>query len=308
MIESIDSLHFFAKAQGKKTIAVACAQDSHVLCSIDELHKGNIIDAILIGDERQIRKIAKEKEINLTGYKIIEESNNTKACQIAVALAKEGKAHAVMKGLVDTAIILKAVLDKETGLRDAKLLSHVAMFEIPNFKRLLLVTDAAMNIAPSLEAKKEIISNAVKVAHAIGIKKPVVACLCALEKVNPKMPATLEAIELVKANKQGEIKQCTVIGPVALDNAVSVEAAQHKGIVDSNAGHADILLAPNIETGNVLYKALVYLAHAKVASLIVGAKVPIIITSRADSKQSKINSIALSLALAPKKGDLFGKQ
>lgn len=263
----------------------------------------NIADAILIGDEAQIRRVAAESGIDPSNYRIIDVPDKVEACRTAVSLVKNGEADAVMKGIVDTAIILKAVLDKDIGLRDAKLLSHVALFEVSGFDRLLLVTDAAMSIAPDLEAKKEIIRNAVKVANAIGAENPVVACLCAIEKVNPKMPATVDAAALVEAAKSGEITGCTVIGPLALDNAISVEAAKRKGIADPNAGHADVLLMPNIETGNALYKALVILAGASTASLIVGAKAPVIITSRADSEQTKINSIVLALATAAKKGE-----
>ena len=239
---------------------------------------------------------------DVTVYRIIDEPDKVASCRTAVSLVRNGEADAVMKGIVDTAVILKAVLDKENGLRDAKVLSHVALFEVPGFDRLLLLTDAAMNIAPDLEAKKEILRNAVKVAHAIGNENPVVACLCAVEKINPKMPATLDAAALVEAAQAGELAGCTVVGPLALDNAVSVEAAKHKGIADPNAGRADVLLVPNIETGNVFYKSLVFLAHANNAGLIVGAKAPVIVTSRADSEQTKLNSIALALALAVKKG------
>ena len=255
---------------------------------------------------RQIRRIAAEHALDLTPYRIIDEPDNAAACRIAVSLVKNGEADAVMKGLVDTAVILKAVLDKENGLRDAKVLSHVALFEVPGFDRLLLLTDSAMNIAPDLETKKEILRNAVRVANALGNDNPVVACLCAVEKVNPKMPATLDAAALTEAAKAGELKNCTVIGPLALDNAISVEAAARKGITDPNAGHADVLLVPNIETGNVFYKSMVFLAHAKNAGLIVGAKAPVIVTSRADSEQTKIDSIALALAVAAKKGDALG--
>ena len=186
----------------------------------------------------------------------------------AVKLVRDGQADAVMKGIVDTSIILKAVLDKEIGLRDAPVLSHVALFQVPGYDRLLYVTDAAMNIAPDLEAKKHIVSNAVKVAHALGNPNPIVACLCAVEKVNPKMPATLDAAALVEANAAGALPGCTVIGPLALDNAVSPEAARHKGITDPNAGHADILLVPNIETGNVFYKSMVFMAKSQNAGLL----------------------------------------
>lgn len=303
MIRSIESLCDAAKACAKQCLAAACAQDDHVLLAVENARSSNIADAILIGDEAQIRRVATESGIDPSNYRIIDVPDKVEACRTAVSLVKNGEADAVMKGIVDTAIILKAVLDKDIGLRDAKLLSHVALFEVPGFDRLLLVTDAAMSIAPDLEAKKEIIRNAVKVANAIGAENPVVACLCAIEKVNPKMPATVDAAALVEAAKSGEITGCTVIGPLALDNAISVEAAKRKGIADPNAGHADVLLMPNIETGNALYKALVILAGASTASLIVGAKAPVIITSRADSEQTKINSIVLALATAAKKGE-----
>lgn len=303
MIRSIESLCDAAKACAKQCLAAACAHDDHVLLAAENARSSNIADAILIGDEAQIRRVATESGIDPSNYRIIDVPDKVEACRTAVLLVKNGEADAVMKGIVDTAIILKAVLDKDIGLRDAKLLSHVALFEVPGFDRLLLVTDAAMSIAPDLEAKKEIIRNAVKVANAIGAENPVVACLCAIEKVNPKMPATVDAAALVEAAKSGEITGCTVIGPLALDNAISVEAAKRKGIADPNAGHADVLLMPNIETGNALYKALVILAGASTASLIVGAKAPVIITSRADSEQTKINSIVLALATAAKKGE-----
>lgn len=302
MIKSIESLREAAKAQGTRCLAVACAQDDHVLLAVEDARRLGIADAVLVGDEAQIRRVAAENGIDPANYRIIDEPDKVAACRTAVSLVRNGEADAVMKGIVDTAVILKAVLDKEIGLRDAKVLSHVALFEVPGFDRLLLLTDAAMNIAPDLEAKKEILRNAVKVAHAIGNENPVVACLCAVEKVNPKMPATLDAAALVEASQAGELTGCTVVGPLALDNAVSVEAAKHKGIADPNAGRADVLLVPNIETGNVFYKSLVFLAHANNAGLIVGAKAPVIVTSRADSEQTKLNSIALALALAAKKG------
>lgn len=302
MIKSIESLREAAKAQGTRCLAVACAQDDHVLLAVEDARRLGIADAVLVGDEAQIRRVAAENGIDPANYRIIDEPDKVAACRTAVSLVRNGEADAVMKGIVDTAVILKAVLDKEIGLRHAKVLSHVALFEVPGFDRLLLLTDAAMNIAPDLEAKKEILRNAVKVAHAIGNENPVVACLCAVEKVNPKMPATLDAAALVEAAQAGELTGCTVVGPLALDNAVSVEAAKHKGIADPNAGRADVLLVPNIETGNVFYKSLVFLAHANNAGLIVGAKAPVIVTSRADSEQTKLNSIALALALAAKKG------
>jgi len=207
-----------------------------------------------------------------------------------------------MKGLVDTAIILKAVLDKEIGLRTAKVLSHVAVADIDGYDRLFYITDAAMNIEPDLQTKKQIIENAVQVAKALGNDRPKVACVCAVEKVNSKMPATLDADELVKMNQLGDLTGCTVAGPLALDNAVSIEAAQHKGITNPVAGNADILLMPCIETGNTLYKSIGFFAKGRIAGIVVGAKAPIVLTSRADSDSAKLNSIAMGILLANNNG------
>lgn len=300
MIERLESLRFAAQRQGIKVLAVAVAQDAEVLLAVESAREMGIATAILVGDEEKIRSIAQKLEISLEPYQILSEPNIVEACRCAVKLVRDGKADAVMKGIVDTSVILKAVLDKEIGLRDAPVLSHVALFEVPGYDRLLYVTDAAMNIAPDAQTKMQIVRNAVKVAHALGDSEPIVACLCAVEKVNPKMQATLDAAELVESNRSGELTGCRVIGPLALDNAVSTEAAKHKGIQDSDAGRANILLVPNIETGNVLYKSLVFMARAKNAGLIVGAKAPVIVTSRADSKETKLNSIALALAITSK--------
>lgn len=303
MITSINSLCTAAKARGKRTLAVACAQDGPVLLAVEYVRKENIADAVLIGNGTLIQRVAADYGIDTANYRIIDEPDNAEACRRAVSLVRSGQADAVMKGIVETAVILKAVLDKESGLRRAKLLSHVALFEVPGFDRILFMTDGGMNIAPDIEAKKELIRNAVSVAKALGNDKPKVACLCATEKVNPKMPATLDAALLAEAAQKGELEGCTVSGPLALDNAINVEAARHKGINDPNAGLADILLVPDIETGNVFYKSLVYFAHASTAGIIAGAAAPVIVTSRADSKQTKINSILLALALAEGKGE-----
>ena len=278
MIQSLESLHRAAQERGSRVLAVAAAQDPEVLLAVDAARKLGIATAILVGDEDQIRTIAQAHNIPLEPHRILPEPDKIQACRTAVKLVRDGQADAVMKGIVDTSIILKAVLDRDIGLRDAPVLSHVALFQVPGYDRLLYVTDAAMNIAPDVEAKKHIVSNAVKVAHALGNPNPIVACLCAVEKVNPKMPATLDA--------------------AALDNAISPEAARHKGIEDPHAGHADILLVPNIETGNVFYKSMVFMAKSQNAGLIVGAKAPVIVTSRADSEQTKLNSIALALTVA----------
>lgn len=295
MIKTLDELR---NVSASSKLAVAVAQDAEVLLAVDGARKLGIASAILVGDEPQIRSIAESLNIDPANYQIVHEADKVEACRKAVKLVRDKEADVVMKGLVDTSIILKAVLDKEIGLRQSPVLSHVAVFEVPGYDRLFYLTDAAMNIAPDMETKKHIISNAVKVAHALGNENPIVAALCAVEKVNPKMQATLDAAALVEANQAGQIPGCTVIGPLALDNAISVEAAHHKGITDPNAGHADILLVPAIEVGNVFYKSMVFMARAKNAGVIVGAKAPVVLTSRADSDETKLNSIALALQIA----------
>lgn len=300
MIRNFNDVLKFAKERGPKTIAIACAQDPEVLRAIDDANKMGIANAILVGDKEKIEEIAKDQTIDLSKYEVIDIKDLSEASLKAVELVSSGKAHIVMKGLVDTSIILKAVLNAEVGLRTGNVLSHVAVFDVLGYDRLFFVTDAAMNIAPDLNGKKQIIENAVKVAQSLDIDEPKVAVLCAKEKVNPKMPATVDAAELQKMNENGEIKGCLVGGPFALDNAVSPEAAKLKGIKHPVAGNADILMVPTIEAGNVLYKSLVFLADTKNAGIIVGAKAPIVLTSRADNEESKLNSIALGVLMAAK--------
>lgn len=300
MIYSFHELVDSVKNAGRR-IAVAVAQDAEVLIAVRKAADLGIVHPILVGEEAQIKSIAAELNISLSGMEIINEADKVEACRKAVKLVHDGDADVVMKGIVDTSVILKAVLDKDIGLRESPVLSHVALFGVEGFDRLLYITDAAMCIAPDVEQKAHIINNAVKVAHALGNKSPIVTCLCAVEKVNPKMQATLDAQELVERNKRGEIAGCTVCGPLALDNAVSEEAAKHKGITDPNAGKADILLVPYIEAGNIFYKSLTYMAKAQNAGMIVGAKAPVVVTSRADSDETKLNSIALAIAVAANK-------
>ena len=299
MIHSFQELVDSVKNANRR-IAVAVAQDAEVLIAVRKAADLGIVKPVLVGEEAAIKSIAAEINVSLDGMEIIDEADKIEACRKAVKLVHDGDADVVMKGIVDTSVILKAVLDKDIGLRESPVLSHVALFGVDGFDRLLYITDAAMCIAPDVEQKAHIIGNAVKVAHALGNENPIVTCLCAVEKVNPKMQATLDAAELVERNKRGEIVGCTVCGPLALDNAVSVEAAKHKGITDPNAGKADILLVPYIEAGNIFYKSLTYMAKAQNAGMIVGAKAPVVVTSRADSDETKLNSIALAIAVAAK--------
>lgn len=301
MIKSLKEIIEVAKERGPKTIAVACAQDLDVLLAVDMAKKEGIADAILVGDKELIEELGINNKIDLSRFEIIDIKDLSEASLKAVELVSTGKAHIVMKGLVDTSIILKAVLNKEIGLRTGSVLSHVAVFDVPDYHKLLIVTDAAMNIAPDLNSKKMIIENSVIVAKALDIEKAKVAVICAKEKVNPKMPSTVDAAELQKMNEAGEIANCIVAGPLALDLAVSKEAAKLKKIDHPVAGDADILLAPNIESGNVLYKTLGFLTKSKSAGIIVGAKAPVVLTSRADDEEAKMNSIALGVLMAASK-------
>lgn len=300
MIERFDDLLAVAKQRGPKTIAVACAQDSDVLKAIEGARQQGIVNAMLIGNKAQIQARANEISVDLSNYEVIDIADQAEASLKAVSLVSSGQAHMVMKGLVDTSIILKAVLNKEVGLRTGSVLSHVALFDVPAYHKLLLVTDAAMNIAPDVQGKKQIIENALVVTNALDIDMPKVGVICAKEKVNNKMPATLDAKALVDMNVAGELTGCIVGGPFALDNAVSKEAAELKGIDHPAAGDCDVLLCPDIEGGNILYKTLGFLTQSRSAGVIVGAKAPVVLTSRADSDDAKLNSIALGVLMAAK--------
>ena len=300
-MRNIDDIVKFAKERGPKTISVACCQDKEVLIAVENARKQHMIEAILVGDIEKTREIAKTLNIELNNYELVDIKDLSQACLKAVEIVSTGKAHMVMKGLVDTSIILKAVLNKEIGLRTGNILSHVAVFDIEGYDRLFFITDAAMNLAPGLNEKKQIIENACSVARALDIEEPKVALICAREKVNPKMKDTVEAKELEEMYLNGEIKNCIVGGPFALDNAISEESARHKGINHPVAGKADILVVPDIEAGNILYKSITYFAKCENAGLIVGSKAPIILTSRADSDKNKLNSIALGVLASTKK-------
>lgn len=300
MARSFKDLLELAKERGPRIVSVAVAQDKDVLSAIKKASDMGIAKPILVGDKEKIQSIAEEINFNLQDIEIIQEMDGAMACRIATELVSSGKAHVLMKGLIDTGVIMKQVLDSEIGLRTGSVISHVAVFDVPTYHKIFLVTDAAMNIAPDLNQKKEIVENAVVLAKSLDIEYPKVAVLAAAEKVSPKMEATVHAKELANMNKEGLITGCLVDGPFALDNAISKESANIKGIDSEVAGDADILLVPYIEAGNVLYKALSFLANAKSAGLIVGTKAPIVLTSRADNEESKLNSIALAVLMASK--------
>jgi len=296
-IKSLSQLVEKVKSNNTKVLVVAVAEDIHVLEAIKEAYKIKIIKPILVGNLVKIKEISEKINFNISEIQIINETDNIKACNIAVNLIKKGEADILMKGLVSTNILLKAILNKETGLQKSGLLSHVALFETKFYHKLIGVTDAAMNVQPELIEKMHIINNAVEVFNRLGIKNPKVAILAAVEVINPKMQATVDAALLTAMNKRGQITNCIVDGPLALDISVSKEAAKHKGIISDVAGNADILVAHDINVGNVLYKSMNFLGGANAAAIIMGAQVPIVLTSRADSEESKMFSIALAAAL-----------
>jgi phosphate butyryltransferase len=283
-------------------IAVAAAHDDHVLQSVSEVCAKGYATPILIGDKEKIIQIADKLQIDVSHLTMIKELDERRSADIAVNMVNNGEADVIMKGLLQTADFLKAVLEKDKGLRTNALLSHVGFYEIEGYPKLLCITDGGINIAPDLRQKVEIIRNAVEVARALGIECPKVAVLAAIETVNPAMPSTLDAAALAKMAQRGQIRDCLIDGPLAMDNAINLEAAQHKHIVSDVAGDADILLVPNIESGNILVKTLVFLFNAHSCSVIAGARVPLVVTSRADTSEAKYNSILLALAMRGQTG------
>lgn len=279
-------------------VAVAAAHDDAVLEAVKAAKQTQIADFMLVGDQDKIKKIADSIDLSLQDIQVIHESDDIKSAYVAVQLVSSGKADLVMKGYINTADLLRAVLDKEIGLRTGRVLSHAAVIEVPAFDRLLIITDGGMNIAPNLMQKADIIQNSVELGKALGISPVRVAVLGAVEVLNPDMPATLEAAALAKMADRGQIRGAMVDGPLALDNALSVAAAEHKKIHSPVAGLADVLLVPNIEAGNILGKAALFLAKGKMAGLILGARKPVIVTSRSDSHEGKLLSIAMGSLLS----------
>jgi phosphate butyryltransferase len=299
----LDSLINQATRKGHNTVAVAEADTAEVIEAVYDAINRNLAEFILYGDQEKIislLELQKHELLNNHKIKIVHSDSVADAARSAVQAVSNKQANVLMKGNIPSNILLKAVLNSEYGLRTGNVLSHTAVFEIPGFNQLILITDAAMNISPLLGQKVQILKNAVTLANSIGIEMPKVAVIAAVEEVNPDMPATLDAAALTMMNRRGQIKGCVVDGPFGLDNAISELAAEHKGIISDVAGKADILLVPTIEVGNVLYKSLIYFAKAKVGAVLTGASAPIVLTSRADSAESKLYSLALALCCVKK--------
>ncbi|MFH0843134.1 MAG: bifunctional enoyl-CoA hydratase/phosphate acetyltransferase [Bacteroidota bacterium] len=296
VLKSLSDLRNIVAGGPRKKLILATAQDQHSLGAVVRAWKDGIIEPILIGDKESIQNICNENNYEISGVRIIHEPDIEMAVEMSVKLINNKEGDVLMKGKVGTSTLLKCVLNKEWGLRTGNLLSHFALFEVDTYPKVIAVTDVAMNIAPNLKDKIAIINNSVNCLRRLGYNMPKVAVLGAVEMVNENMEATLHAALLSKMNQRDQIKNCIIDGPLAFDNAVSLESARHKGIRSEVAGDTDLLLMPDIEVGNVLYKSLVFFAKAKVASVILGAMVPIVLTSRSDSEQAKYDSILLSAA------------
>ncbi|HZK40996.1 MAG TPA: phosphate butyryltransferase [Atribacterota bacterium] len=298
MLRTFDEVLNKAKDYGPKKMAVASAGAEDVLKAVEAARKEGLTDSILVGDKKEIIQIASKMGIDLANYEIIDKPDKTEAARCAVELVRNKEASILMKGMLGTARILKAILDKEIGLRTDRMLSHVYTLQIKGYDRLLTMTDGAMSISPDLKQKAQIIQNAIYYAHSIGIEKPKVAVVAALELVNPDMPATIDAACLAKMSERGQIVGGIVDGPLGFDNAISKEAAKRKGVESPVSGEVDIVLVPNIESGNIFAKGLVYLANAVPAGLLLGAKAPVVLVSRSDTAQSKLYSIALGVLMS----------
>jgi phosphate butyryltransferase len=298
MLRNFDELLEVARARGPATVAVAAGHDPDVIEALKRAQELNLARGILVGNGTKIRALAREGGFDLADEQIINELDEGAAIRQAIALVREGRASLLMKGKVSTANLIRAVLDKDAGLRGSRQLSQVIVFQIPGFDRLMIMTDAAINIAPTFQQKAELCRNAMQVAKAIGIEKPNIAALCALEFVNSDMPATVDAAALCAMNRRGQLPGCYVEGPIALDVPLSKFAADRKNISSPIVENTDIFLAPDIEAGNILYRAILYFAKGESGGIVLGARVPLILLSRAETPETKVRSIAIGILAA----------
>lgn len=296
MLKNFTVLEDQVKSEDPKTIAVAMAEDEDILVALEKARSNGLARATLTGQKAKIESILKKIGADTDHYDIVDVNNENLAVAEAVSLVSGGHAQVLMKGLCSTSVFLKGVLDKEKGLRSGKVISHLAIFESPNYHKLFMMSDAAMNIAPDISVKINILENAIAAAKKLGYEYPKVAMISAVEKVNPEgIPSSADAAIISKMSERGQIKGAIVDGPLAVDNALSKQSCEVKGLKTPVGGDADICIVPNIETGNTFYKLLTVLGNAKVAGIIVGAKSPIVLTSRADSEDSKYFSILTAL-------------
>lgn len=287
-----------AQGRGPRVLAVAGAADEDVLSAVAMADREGLVQAVLVGDPAGIEKTAAAAGLDLSRHRVVAAGSDAEAAATAVGLVRQGEAHLLMKGMLHTSTLLKAVVDKEKGLRGSRALSHCGVFEVERYPRLLFLADIAFNIAPDLNQKAAILHNSVDLIRRMGIPEPRVACLSFVETVNPEVTATVEAAALSKMAERGQFGPCLVDGPLAFDLCVSPEAAAHKRIASPVAGQADLILMPDLNTGNGIYKSLVYLAGAKMAGVVLGGKAPVVLVSRADTAEIKLYSIALALLAA----------
>lgn len=287
-----------ARSKGPKRVAVAAGHEPEIMLAGLDAEVAGLAEVALVGDRGLIVQIAAEQGFDISRVEVLHEPHPREAAWQVMQLVHDGRAEIAMKGRVETSDFLRAALSKDLGLRTGRLFSHVAVFEIPGFDRLIFISDAGVVVAPDLEQKVQIVQNAIDVAHAMYIDEPRVAILAATEVVNPKIPTTLDAANLSKMADRGQIKGGLVDGPLALDNAISPESVRIKGIKSQVAGYADILIAPDIEAGNVLAKAITYFAQGKMAGVVVGARCPLILPSRSDTRENKLISLALGVMLS----------
>lgn len=299
MLRSLQDIIQAAKSAGTRTISVAAAQDKDVLMAVKAAIDAGLAQALLVGDKDQIAPLLAEVGLP-SSTAVMHEPDPAKAALLAASLVRDGHAHILMKGMVNSSDFLRAVLDKTNGLRAGKILSHLAVFEIPGDKKLTYHTDGGINIAPTLEEKAEILANTIKALHKLGIATPYVAVLTANEQVSPKMQATVDAKALADMSASGALPTAVVEGPIAMDVALNPEAAHHKHITSVVSGQVDLFLVPTLEAGNILGKALLYYMKAKQAAVILGATHPVVMTSRAETAEGKFTSIALACLLASK--------
>ncbi len=297
MLRKLTDLHELARKHRKKKLVLAAAQDQNALEAVINASGNGIVDVVLVGNEPRIKEICKSHSLDISGFELIHEPDNDKAAAISVQMVSGKKADIVMKGQLSTSSLLKAVLNKEWGLRSGDILSHLALFEVTSYHKIIALSDAAMNIAPDFKVKVAITKNAVSYLQKLGIDTPKVAMLSAVETVNPDMRSSLEAAAIAKMAERGQITGCVIDGPFALDNAVSEKSAKLKNIQSPVAGDADLLIGDDLDVSNALYKAFIYFAQASCAAVIVGASAPVVLTSRADSDETKLNSIALAAAI-----------
>lgn len=298
MLKSFEEVIEKAIHFGPKRISVAIAQAEDVMEALEGARKIGLIKGILVGNKEETIQVCQKLNIDPQDYEFIDEQDKNEAARIAVKLVRDKKAELLMKGMIGTDRILRAVLDKEIGLRTKRLLSHAYVLKLKNYDKLLTVTDGAMNIAPNLEQKVQIVQNIINFCHCLEIEEPKIAILAAVEVVNPDMPACIDAACLSKMADRGQIEGGIVDGPLAFDNAISKEAALHKGIDSPVSGEVDAVVAPEIESGNIFAKGLVYLAEAEPAGVLLGTTAPVILVSRSDCPISKVRSIALGILMS----------